>query len=140
MNQAAEQITGYSREELEEMTFWQLVHPDSRKSAVGGAPNGGQSGVRYELKILTKENSTRWLDVTLTMFNHDGALASLITAFDITNRKRAEEGFAVAPGTDRSPAYRTTDAWPMFSTPRASVPCVPFVPVLFCSSNWILLP
>jgi PAS domain S-box-containing protein/diguanylate cyclase (GGDEF)-like protein len=100
VNQAAEQITGYSREELEEMTFWQLVHPDSRKSAVGGAPNGGQSGVRYELKILTKENSTRWLDVTLTMFNHDGALASLITAFDITNRKLMEEGFAVAPGTD----------------------------------------
>ena len=100
VNQAAEQITGYSREELEEMTFWQLVHPDSRKSAVGGAPNGGQGGVRYELKILTKENSTRWLDVTLTMFNHDGALASLITAFDITNRKRTEEGFAVAPGTD----------------------------------------
>lgn len=98
VNHAAEQITGYSREELGEMTFWQLVHPDSRKNAVGGAPDG--SGVRYELKILTKDSSTRWLDVTLTMFNHDGALAALITAFDITNRKRAEEGFANSFGAD----------------------------------------
>jgi diguanylate cyclase (GGDEF)-like protein len=56
--------------------------------------------VRYELKILTKDSSTRWLDVTLTMFNHDGALAALITAFDITNRKRAEEGVANAFGAD----------------------------------------
>jgi len=67
---------------------------------VGGAPNGSQSGVRYELKILTKDSSTRWLDVTLTMFNHDGALAALITAFDISNRKRAEEGFANSFGAD----------------------------------------
>lgn len=100
VNHAAELITGYSKEEFEEITFWQLVHPDSKKSAAGQIANGTQNGFRYELKVLTKKGEVRWLDVTLSMFNHDGALASLITAFDISERKNAEEGYGHDLATD----------------------------------------
>jgi len=89
VNHAAEQITGYTKEELEDMTFWQLVHPDSRKGAVDHA---SKDFSRYELKILTKNSEVRWLDVTVSMFKYDDALAALITAFDISDRKHAEEG------------------------------------------------
>lgn len=100
VNRAAEQITGYTREELEDMTFWQLVHPDSRKSAVDRSSSSNEGVSRYELKILTKDSESRWLDVTVGMFKHDDALAALITAFDISDRKFAEQGFAHALGAD----------------------------------------
>src|SRR5579862_789443 len=89
VNHAAEHITGYTKEELEDITFWQLVHPDSRKRAVDHA---SKDFSRYELKILTKNSEVRWLDVTVSMFKYDDALAALITAFDISDRKHAEEG------------------------------------------------
>lgn len=82
------------------MNFWQLVHPDSRKNALRQASDPDQHVIRYELKILTKEGEIRWLDVTLTMFNHEGALASLITAFDISNRQQAEEEASHILSTD----------------------------------------
>jgi two-component system cell cycle sensor histidine kinase/response regulator CckA len=95
VNRAAECITGYSREELLTMNFWQLVHPDSRKMIIDQAPerfDDEQPAPRYEIKILTKNNEVRWLDVTVTMFQLDGRLAALITAFDTFGRKRQEEG------------------------------------------------
>jgi len=97
VNRAAEQITGYRKAELEEMTFWQLVHPDSRKGAMDRA---SKDVSRYELKILTKANELRWLDVTVSVFHYEGALAALITAFDISDRKHEEEGVAHAKGAD----------------------------------------
>src|SRR5689334_3062607 len=54
VNHAAETITGYAREELLSMSFWDLVHPDYRElvSNRGGARQGDAE--QYEVKILTK--------------------------------------------------------------------------------------
>jgi len=62
VNHAAETITGYSREELLSMNFWDLVHPDSRELVLnrGGARQGDAR--QYEVKILTKNGDERWLD------------------------------------------------------------------------------
>src|SRR5258705_2908254 len=100
VNHAAGTIGGYAREELLSMTFWDLVHPDCRELDLnrGGARHGDAE--RNGVKILTKNGDERWLDISTTTIEFDGMLASLVSAFDVTERKLAEEKVQLLAVTD----------------------------------------
>jgi PAS domain S-box-containing protein len=94
VNPASETMSGYSREELLALNFWDLVHPDFRelvKQRAQARQQGEPVPSRYELKIITKNGEERWVDLTVGMINFEGKPAILGTDFDITERKRAEE-------------------------------------------------
>src|SRR3989441_10606744 len=53
-----------------------------------------------EFKILTKSGAERCLDVTAATIEFDGQSSKLISAFDLTERKRAEEQAQLLAVTD----------------------------------------
>ena len=94
VNSAAEAITGYSREDLLDMNFWDVIHPNDRdlvRERGLARQRGDHTPVRYEVQIATRNGADRWVDFTAGMIEFDGAPAVLGTAFDVTERKRAED-------------------------------------------------
>jgi diguanylate cyclase (GGDEF)-like protein/PAS domain S-box-containing protein len=92
-NPALAVMSGYSRDELRSTSFWDMIHPDSRArivergllQSVAALPPG------CELRIVRKDGSERWAEFSVGSIEVDGQPAALGTAFDVTERKRAEE-------------------------------------------------
>lgn len=94
-NPAAEHMTGYSSAELTALNaFWDVAHPDFRETVKQYGKirlSGGEAPPRYELKIIRKDGTERWVDLTATVFDYEGQPSTLTNVFDITERKEAEE-------------------------------------------------
>ncbi|MBI3001314.1 MAG: PAS domain S-box protein [Deltaproteobacteria bacterium] len=94
VNPAAEALTGYTKEELLDMKFWEVVHPDFRQLIRDrglARQHGEKVPPRYEVKILTKSGAERWLDFIGGLIRLDGKPAVIGTVIDVTERKQAQE-------------------------------------------------
>ncbi len=94
VNKAAETITGYSKAELLNMKYLDIVHPDFRElvkernlARLRNEPVPSQ----YEIQFLAKDGETRWAELTVGLVYYRGKPAGVATIFDITERKRIEE-------------------------------------------------
>jgi PAS domain S-box-containing protein len=94
VNPAAESLTGYRRDELLPQAVGDVVHPDYRrqvKQMISRRAQGQEPPVHYEVKILTKDGQERWMDSVTGSIRYGNRPAGLVVAFDITERKWAEE-------------------------------------------------
>lgn len=94
VNPALERLTGYSREEMHRMNFWETIHPESQSLVRqrGLARERGKNvPSEYEVKILTKQGRERWVEAYFSRILYEGRAAVLASAFDITERKRVQE-------------------------------------------------
>jgi PAS domain S-box-containing protein len=96
-NPAAEQVTGFFREELYSMGFNELmehIHGDYRKLLIDRSIarlTGKKTISRYEIKIITKYKELKWVDATSSLIEFNGKPAILTTGFDVTERKHTEK-------------------------------------------------
>jgi diguanylate cyclase (GGDEF)-like protein/PAS domain S-box-containing protein len=93
-NPAAAVLFGYSERELLGLNLLELVHPDHLDVAheMAASPaSGANEPIRREIRIVRKDGQERWLDFSMSTIEHGGKGAALVTAFDITDRKRADE-------------------------------------------------
>ena len=91
-NHAAEKITGYEKDELLQMKFWEFTHPDFKELIIrrGKARQEGKNPPsHYEFKIITKQGIEKWIDLNTKVISFSGKRAILVTASDITERKKS---------------------------------------------------
>lgn len=90
----AVKMTGYTREELVQMNYWDLAAPATREMARtrGEARLQGQT-MPNELQVpmVHKSGEIRWMHINVGTVMYRGKPAGLGAAFDITDRMQMEE-------------------------------------------------
>lgn len=109
-NPAAEEISGYSAEEMKEMKFWDFVAPEFKEKI----KKRGKKRERdieavsgYEFKIITKQGEERWVYLEGTSTEYKGEPAGLISVMDVTDRKKAERALKESEKKYKSLFYET---------------------------------
>jgi len=94
INQKALDISGYSKEEILAQPLLSFIHQkdrekiteESKKRIMGGRREGS-----YPVRLIHKDGSPRWLEITQISISWKNAPAVLNFLNDITERKQAEE-------------------------------------------------
>jgi len=93
-NPMAERITGFTLDEILEMSYGDIVYESDGEVAPSDARTRHQGGgvpARREANLRTTTGEIRRVDYTEHVFDDDGEPTVLATAVDITERKNAEE-------------------------------------------------
>ncbi len=94
VNRTFERISGYTVEELADLSYLTYIHPEFQemvKQRSLARQRGESVPERYEIRFVTKQGEDRWMDFAAAAIEYDGRPAVLGTAIDITQRKELEE-------------------------------------------------
>ncbi|MEK6742146.1 MAG: PAS domain S-box protein [Nitrospirota bacterium] len=92
-NPAAELLTGYGPDELLNMEFWEIVHPEYRhliRDRAGKRLTGEQLTSQYEFKIIARSGEEKWVIMSAGAMDYQGRPAIIGTVFEVTERKNLE--------------------------------------------------
>ncbi|MFI5252193.1 MAG: two-component regulator propeller domain-containing protein [Bacteroidota bacterium] len=107
INPSAVELTGYPLAELYRKTLEEIVHTESLESVrqlTGKWMNQMEGAKRFECRIITKNGDQKWIDVTAGRTTFQGGAATIASAFDCTEKKKAMEDLAASERRLRSMA------------------------------------
>jgi PAS domain S-box-containing protein len=93
-NPMATAITGFSEQEILSKPFPPFVHPDDRATLIERHQRrlkGEALPNRYEFRVLAKDGSTKWMQISAAVIDWEGRPATLNLLTDVTRRKVTEE-------------------------------------------------
>ncbi|MHC1724787.1 MAG: PAS domain S-box protein [Syntrophobacteraceae bacterium] len=96
VNQKMCEIVGYSPEEMLELRFADITHPEDHErdlEAMRNLLDGKSKSYRLEKRYIRKDGTTAWVNVNVTLLRDSAGqpMRTMATIEDITERKRAEE-------------------------------------------------
>jgi len=94
VNPFVRELTGYSSDEMMQMNFWDIVHPDQKnmvKERGFARQRGEDVPPAYEFTILTKNGELKWVQTSAILTELDGKKCVLAVVYDITERKKTED-------------------------------------------------
>ncbi|MBK5254668.1 MAG: EAL domain-containing protein [Vicinamibacteria bacterium] len=74
--------------------FWVNIHPDDVEAAKARGrkrSRGATQDGHVDLRLIDRQGAVRWFEVTGTLIALEGRAAVLVTAYEITKRKEAED-------------------------------------------------
>ncbi len=98
VNQSAEQLTDYTKEEIEKMNYWDFIHPDFENLVaqyIESIYSKSKHKPKFTIKIKTKSNVERWASVTLDTIIFEDDVATIIAMQDITELLKTEESLKI---------------------------------------------
>ena len=104
-NPAAATLAGYTPEDLIGRSFLEFIHPDDREGARSRAiirSLGGDAPARYEVRFIRRNGELRYLEVSPRLLRIQSEPHILVSGFDITKRKTAQEALATSEANWRS--------------------------------------
>jgi PAS domain S-box-containing protein len=94
VNRSMETLLGYKPSELLGTDFGGVLHPDYRDLLLKRA-HARQRGEpvlsQYEAPLMRKDGTTRWLLISAARILYQGEPAGILAAFDVTEKRDAEE-------------------------------------------------
>lgn len=94
VNPTTLKMLGYTQDEMQKKKFWEIIYPDDLelvKQRGSARLRGEDTQSRYEVRILTKEGKTLWIDFSANRIIYQNEKAVIGIAIDITDKKIAEE-------------------------------------------------